>query len=384
MPLLFTLVFGFAFGSNNSGEINEDNRIEVGVIDNDGEHLSRLLFTLLENSETLRPVMIDYEISMDQVNQSVSEDKWAGIILIPEHFSNSLHSEKDNKIIVVSKPGSVTGASIQNNLQNVINHLQKSIYAAEFSTQMATQYGILDGNNTQEEMFNEALQMAIDSWDAPPLSLVEDQSLSKENDGVNETPNAFTQSSPGMMVQFALAGLIGAAEVLVLERESGSLRRLLTTPFTRRGILAGHFCAMWMMIFSQLIILIGFAQLFLDVPYFNAPIATLLIAVSTTTFAASMGLLIGTLAKNPEQVIIFSLIPMFIFSGLGGAWMPLEFTSETFQRIGHFTPIAWAMDGFQNIIIRGLGVESALPPSLVLSGFSAFCLTLAIWRFKFE
>jgi ABC-2 type transport system permease protein len=187
-----------------------------------------------------------------------------------------------------------------------------------------------------------------------------------------------------MMVQFALAGLIGAAEVLVLERSSGSLRRLLTTALSRKEILMGHYLAMAVMIFVQFTILILFAQIFLEVPYFSAPSATLLITLTTTLFTASMGLLIGTIAKTPEQVIMFSLIPMFILSGLGGAWVPLEFTNQTFELIGHFTPLAWAMDGFQNIIIRGLGLESVLIPSLVLVCFALACFALAIWRFKFE
>jgi len=33
------------------------------------------------------------------------------------------------------------------------------------------------------------------------------------------------------------------------------------------------------------------------------------------------GLLIGTLAKTDEQAIIYSLVPMFVFAGIGGAWV---------------------------------------------------------------
>jgi hypothetical protein len=38
------------------------------------------------------------------------------------------------------------------------------------------------------------------------------------------------QSSPGMIVQFAVFSLITSSMVLVLERKSGALRRLLTAP----------------------------------------------------------------------------------------------------------------------------------------------------------
>ena len=185
-------------------------------------------------------------------------------------------------------------------------------------------------------------------------------------------------------MQFAIAGLIGAAEVLVLERKTGSLRRLLTTSIRRYEILLGHYLAMVVMIFTQFLILILFDQIFLGVPYFSAPIATLLVALSTAAFAAAMGLLISTLAKTAEQVVVFSLIPMFVLSGLGGAWVPLEFTGEAFQKVAYLTPLAWSMTAFKNIIERGQGLESVMIPVAVVTGFAIVVFGLAVWRFRYE
>ena len=92
------------------------------------------------------------------------------------------------------------------------------------------------------------------------------------------------------------------------------------------------------------------------------------------------GLLVGILARTEEQAGMFSIILMFVFSGLGGAWVPLEVAGATFQAIGHLTPIAWAMDGFENIIARGLGFQSVLLPAAALAGYAALFFTLAVWR----
>jgi ABC-2 type transport system permease protein len=187
-----------------------------------------------------------------------------------------------------------------------------------------------------------------------------------------------------MMVQFAMAGLIGAASILVLERKSGALRRLLTTAISRVEIILGHYLAMFVMIFLQFVILVAFGQLALRVGYLREPLATLLVMVTTALWTASLGLLIGTLAKTEDQVTIFSLIPMFVLAGMGGAWVPLEFTGETFQAIGHLLPTAWAMDGFENIVIRGLGLESVLLPVGILLAYAVVLFGLAVWRFRFE
>jgi ABC-2 type transport system permease protein len=52
--------------------------------------------------------------------------------------------------------------------------------------------------------------------------------------------------------------------------------------------------------------------------------------------------------------------------------------------VGHLSPLAWAMDGFKNITIRGLGIESVLIPCAALLGYGALFFGLAIWRFRRE
>jgi hypothetical protein len=42
------------------------------------------------------------------------------------------------------------------------------------------------------------------------------------------------------------------------------------------------------------------------------------------------------------------------------------------------------MDGFQNIVLRGLGIASVVVPAIGLWGFAALFLGRVMWRFKFE
>jgi len=144
----------------------------------------------------------------------------------------------------------------------------------------------------------------------------------------------------------------------------------------------GHYLSIFLLIFIQFIILITFAQLALNVNYLRAPVATLLMACSAALCISALGLLIGILARTEEQAIMFSLIPMFIFAGLGGAWVPLEVTGPTFQAIGHLSPIAWGMDGFENILARGLGFNSVVLPAAALLVYALFFFIVAVQRFR--
>jgi ABC-2 type transport system permease protein len=183
-----------------------------------------------------------------------------------------------------------------------------------------------------------------------------------------------------MMLQFSIAGLLTAAQIIVTERKSRTLQRLLTTATRRIHVVVGHHLAIFSLIFTQFLILITFGQFALKVDYLRLPSATLLVAFCAALCISALGLLIGIFAKTEEQAVTFSLIPMFVFSGLGGAWVPLEVTGATFQVIGHFTPIAWAMDGFENICARGLGFNTVLIPSMALVGYAILFFTLAVWR----
>ena len=131
-------------------------------------------------------------------------------------------------------------------------------------------------------------------------------------------------------------------------------------------------------------LLIAFGQFVLKLDYLSQPAATLLITAATALCISALGLLVGALAKSEDQAIILSLIPMFVFSGLGGAWVPLEATGPTFQAIGHLSPVAWAMDGFKNILVRGLDIQSAWLPAVVLLGYAVLFFGLAVWRFRFK
>lgn len=159
------------------------------------------------------------------------------------------------------------------------------------------------------------------------------------------------------------------------------MQRLLTTATRRIHILAGHYLAIFALIFTQFLLLILFGWLVLKVDYWREPEATLLVALSAALCIAALGLLIGILAQSEEQAVTFSIVPMFVLAGLGGAWVPLEVTGTTFSIIGHVSPVAWAMDGFKNVSIRGLGISSALIPASALLGYAVLFFLLAAWRF---
>ena len=382
MPIGFTLLFGFIFSEQSTDSL-ADQRLPIALVDQDQDLLGAPLNELLALSGTIRPVTLEDGQSLDDLKTLVEDGELAAIVIFPEGYSSATLAGNTPQLDLIINTESGAGTTAQWAIQGTVSRLNSAVSAAKFSTQTRADIEPFADDIAEKTYFAVSLDEAVAAWESPSVKLV--NTYTGQDTREDAAPvNAFTHASPGMMVQFAIAGLIGAAEVLVLERKSGSLRRLLTTPIRRSEVLLGHFLAMVTMIFTQFAILIIFAQVFLDVPYFSAPLATFLVAFATAAFAASMGLLISTLSKTSEQVVVFSLIPMFVLSGLGGAWVPLEFTGETFQKVAYLTPLAWSMTGFKNIIERGQGLESVLLPVVIISGFAIVIFGLAVWRFRFE
>jgi ABC-2 type transport system permease protein len=383
MPVGFTLLFAFVFGGGGDAE---DPRLPVGFIDQDGESvLSVHLLDLLETSESIRPIVLD-DADMEEAEAQVADEELAAVIQVPAGYSDQILSQTSSvaasKPVVIVDTGSSGGQAAQSGLQAAFVRLLGAVQAANLTSQAYEE----QGGTADQAFWTESLTRAIQAWDDPPLTVTSSESgaLASETEEARSAAGDYAHSSAGIMVQFAMAGLIGAAEIVVVERKSGTMRRLLTTPAARIEIILGHFFAMFVMILAQLVVLILFGQIFLGVDYLREPLGTLLMLLTTAFWAASLGLLIGIFARTEEQVAIYSIGVMLLLSGLGGAWMPLEFTNETFQTVGHLMPTAWAIDGFENIVVRGLGLDSVLLPAAIVLGFAIVFFAVAVWRFRFE
>jgi ABC-2 type transport system permease protein len=62
----------------------------------------------------------------------------------------------------------------------------------------------------------------------------------------------------------------------------------------------------------------------------------------------------------------------------------LEVVPPILQTVAHFTPVAWAMDGFHDIVTRGLDVTAVLPEFSVLVGFGLVFMLIGLLRFRYE
>ncbi len=368
MPIVFTVFMGIMLTPPSQ---ESDPRLPIGFINQDQSGTLGAEFrSLLESSEAVKPIGVEQN-DATRGGELVRDGKIAALVVVPDRFSAALLADEPIKAIVIVDPNSQAGQTASSALNTATGRLLGAIEAARLSTA------------EHPENFDAVLKAALAAWQKPPIGVTV-ETMNAPQEEKNPALGGFKQSAPGMLVQFTIFGLTATATILVIERKSRTLQRMLTTSMRRWEIIAGHLLAMFVVILLQEALLILFAQLFLGVNYLREPLATLLVMVSFGAWIAALGLFISTFAKTDEQAVMWSLLAMFVLTALAGAWFPLDITGQAFNTIGHLTPGAWAMDGFQNIVVRGLGFASVLVPALVLWGFAALFFGLAVWRFKFE
>lgn len=375
MPIVFTFFMGFAYKSGRDNDAAKDNRIPLGFVNNDGDGVvSKQLFATLSKSDSIRVV----EVASAAVDESIRKGEVAGVLVVPSGYSDQASAGQEPQLTLVADLNSTGGQSLFQLLRTPVTQLMSAVEISRLSAETV-------GKPGDASELNDSFVSASQAWsetDSAALVKVEMAVTGKNSGGDWFGDNPYNQASPGILVQFAIMGLVSSGQILVQERKTRTLQRMMSTSMRPWEIIAGHMLAMFAVVFLQIALLVVFGQLALSADYMNAPLGTLLVSVALSLWIAAMGLLIGTLVKDDAQVILFALMAMFIFSALGGTWFPLEAASGTFAAIGKLMPSAWAMTGYQNILMRGLGLESAWLPTLILSAYALGFFVLAVWRFR--
>jgi len=381
MPIIFTFFFGFAYKSGENNNVTTDNRIPLGWVNNDpGGLFSNQLFELISQSDSVNFV----ELTPDLVDSSVRESKVVGALVVPAGFSVQLlaggvsgqSADPSSQLTLVTDINSTQGQSLFQLLRTAVTKVMSSVEIANLSTEAM-------GKPGDFSEFEQAQIAAVQAWmDTDSTALVKVEMAVAEPEKSWYGDNPYNQASPGILVQFVIMGLVTSGQILVQERKTRTLQRMMTTSMHSWQIMVGHTLAMFTVVFLQEVLLIVFGQLVLGVNYARQPVGILFLSIALGLWIAALGLLIGVLAKNDSQVVLLAMLAMFLFSAMGGTWFPLESSSGAFAVIGGLLPSAWAMKGYQNILIRGLGLASTWIPTLVLLAYMVGFFVLAVWRFK--
>jgi linearmycin/streptolysin S transport system permease protein len=384
MPLIFTFLIGQATAGFGPDGSSTTVTWTLAVANEDVGNLGAALVENLAADPTLEIVEVTAVSLPTAVATTVENEEADAALHIPADFSQQVTSGNGPALDFYSDPANVRQVQpVEQAVLVALSKLNGSVTAAVISRDVAAALGLFELGVDEEGYFETAVSTAQAKWENPPVAVQvnEDEIIINSEEII---PQGINQSSPGMMAMFATFGMMGGAVLLIQERQAGTLRRLLVMPIHKGSIILGKLLGILLTGLLQMVLLIGVAALFFDVPWGNSPLALAIIVLAFALAITSLSMMMAAVTKTLAQANALGTIIVLSIAALGGAWWPLEIVPDWMQLVGRFSPISWAMAGFQDIITRGLDVTAVLPEAGVLLAFAALFLSIGIWRFQYE
>ena len=374
VPLAFIGIFGATFQQGIPV-------ITVYAVNEDKGELGSEIITLLEKSENLELEML---ATQEEADELVNKGSRMAAVVIPENFSESVTTEDGAPLLVIIDPAQASQAGIVTGL--VQEALIKPIVYAEIERAMS---GLFEGQSVEgvdENLFKTFINAGIKAVVAKSVNEAIDDPLIKveakpyAEEATQGKISIFSQLAPGFAMLFAFFMVSHLADAVVTERSAGTLRRLMSTPLSKASLLLGKALPFFIMAVIQMIFILWFSNQFFGLPLGNSPLALMVIILATSLTVAGLGILIAGLARTPTQsgaVAIFIVLAMGVASG---SMMP----QIKIGGVGLITPHHWALEGIQNVIARGMGMEGVVMQSGILLGMALLFFIIGAWRFKYE
>ena len=383
MPLLFTFVLGQAMQAGFEQEPSTS--WPLAVVDEDQSELSQKFIARLESNATVEVEMTARETALASLEDEGDETSFAAAVIIPAGFGDAVSRGDAVALDFRQNANEITTAQI---LQEAVNaaaaELAGSLAAADLSVRIADRVGLFDGatESQQAAYRTTAFTEAEAEWAAGAPIMIQSEALTR-NEGT-QIPIGASQSSPGMLVMYALFFTFGGGVSLLAERDEGTLRRLLVMPMGKSTILTGKLLGIFLGALVQMALMVLVGQFAFGVRWGQDPFALTAMLLAYGFTGTALGLLVAALARTAAQANAAGTISIMALASLGGAWWPVEIVPQWMQSVALALPTGWAMRGFHEIITRGLGLSAVLLEVGVLVGFGVLFLVVGVWRFKYE
>jgi len=196
--------------------------------------------------------------------------------------------------------------------------------------------------------------------------------------------NSFAHAFAGMGVQFILFMGIELGMAVLLMRRQGIWKRLRAAPVSRALLLGSRIVSGTVIACLLLVGIYAAALAFFGVRIEGSVAGFIAVALAFAVLTATFGLLIAAIGRTPEATRGIAIVATLLLVMLGGAWVPSFVFPEWLQTVSLFVPTRWAVDGLDAMTWRGLGLDAALMPIVVMLAFSALFALIAVWQFDWE
>lgn len=198
---------------------------------------------------------------------------------------------------------------------------------------------------------------------------------------------AIAYFAAGIGVMFLLFSVSGRSAILIEERETGVLARLLASRLGLTRLLIGRWLHLSLLGATQVTAMFvwGAVAFGLDLWSPRRLAGFAVMTAVTAAAAASLGLLLSATAGTRARLNGISTVVVLVMSALGGSMFPRFLMPEALREVGLLTFNAWALDGYRKVFWYDHAPLALWPQIVVLTtmGLVFFAVAVALagrWR----
>jgi ABC-2 type transport system permease protein len=394
LPVVLTLILGYSFGGGDGGPV----RLRVDVLDEDGSALSaqfldalrtanpNLVLCPIDNAEddfcALDGETLDRALGMDRADAELT----AGFLVIPAGYAAGITEGQPRTIDYYSNDDPSFPGPVAQAVQSVLAEVNSAMVAARVGGSFLgalTDLLALPATAAADPLTQTIYSAANERLQARPAPVRFATTDGGSDSTISGIQAGFGQSVPGMGSMYVMFTVLGGTAVLLRERRQWTLQRLAVMPIARAELLGGKILAYFTLGMIQYLVIfaVGWA---VGLDLGDDPLGLLAIMIAFVLCITALAFVLAIFMQNEEQAAGIARLLALTLAPLGGAWWPLQITPDFMQAIGRLSPIAWAMQGFHELLFYRGSLVGVLPEVGVLVAAAAVLFGIAVSQFRVE
>ena len=374
MPILFMLIMSAALSNDNA----LSNRSEI-VLLSEKNALNDAFLDALKNEKLAVRQAPPEELT--QYQEALQAGKFDLLIFNPNKKQTALSEEQNLQLWL--------NPSVDRSwLLGVKGVLQKHYSQLRLNDYLADNHITLENNKRKpiKEIQNK-VNKELDSKfaqinDYLTKDLWQEIYMNRQGKEVSK-PNSVQHSVPAWLIFGMFFIMIPLSNVMAMERQTNTLTRLRMARASAWSQIVAKLIPYFLINQLQFVgmVALGYFVLpALDMPAFGLtgdwlPYFVLSGAVSLA--ALGYGLLVSVLARSTEHAVVLGGGGIIIMAAIGGIMVPVYVMPEIMQTVAQFSPMGWALSGFQNLLLNHYALSQIQQPIYLLSAFGIVTLLLA-------
>jgi ABC-2 type transport system permease protein len=203
-------------------------------------------------------------------------------------------------------------------------------------------------------------------------------------------PNATQQNVPGYTIIFVFLTAQTTAYSIYREKREGSFRRLLAAPISKMALLLGKMLPNFITGLVQIGVIFAVSLFVLPLMGLDRltlgddPLALVLVSLTLALCSTGLGIFIAAIARTEAQIGGVAALLLWTMGAAGGCLFPAFLLGGLLDTIGKIVPHYWAVQAYQDLIVRGRGLADVTTEMLVLLAFAGAFFAIGLWRFEFD